>query len=94
MEDQELPKGWVKQKEWWGNPSLGLDSYMKEFTIPSIGRKVPVYVFGKFPHIHYCVHAGANSEYSYSGCFYPLNPDFIEFMNLVDALDKRKQLIR
>jgi len=94
MADLELPKGWVKQKEWWGNPSLGLDSYMKEFINPFTFCKVPVFVFGKFPDILYCIHAGANSSYSGSGCFYPLKPDFIEFMNMVDALHKKKQLFK
>lgn len=65
----EIINNWEKQKEWHGNPSLGLESYKKIFVNPNNRRKVPVYVFGKDKEWHFVVSAGANSEYSYTGGF-------------------------
>jgi len=93
-QDIECPPGWSKDKEWWGNPSLGLDSYTKLFTLPSMGTKVPVHVLGKYPDISFCVHAGPNSIYSHTGCFFPLKPDFQEFMEMVDKRYKSHKLFR
>jgi hypothetical protein len=90
----ELDNGWVKQKEWHGNPSLGYDCYMKMFNNSFGCRKIPVYVWGLYPDIYFTVSAGANSELSYTGCFYPLKPDFQEFMEMVDQKHKNKKLIR
>ena len=77
---------WTKQDEWWGNPALGLESWAKHFKNPHTGKLVPVYVFGEpnSTQLTYCVNAGANSDYSYSGCFYPESYDFTEFMKQVD----------
>jgi hypothetical protein len=79
---------WEKQPEWHGNPALGYDSYKKYF------GNVPVYVFGIFPDINFCVSAGKSSDRSYTGCFYPEKPDFKEFMEKVDELTKQNKLIR
>lgn len=92
--NNDLPKGCIKEKEWHGNSSLGLISYVKEFKIPATGRNIPVYVFGKFPKITFCVSAGANSDYSYSDCFYPEKLDFLEFMKKVDEKYKKGDLIK
>jgi len=46
MKDGGEVNGWVKQKEWHGNPSLGYESWKKNFKTPG-GRAVPVYLFGK-----------------------------------------------
>lgn len=85
---------WTKEDEWHGNPSLNYESWMKTFRNPYTGRKVPVYVFGKPSSLklHYCVSAGANSEYSYSGCFYPEQLTFQETMNRVDQLYQQGKL--
>lgn len=88
----ELATGWAKQKEWYGNPSLGHESYMKIFSYSY--RKIPVYVHGLYPNISFTVSAGATSEFSYTGCFFPLKPDFQEFMKMVDKKHKDKKLIR
>ncbi|MFA5365780.1 MAG: hypothetical protein WC325_11425 [Candidatus Bathyarchaeia archaeon] len=72
---------WQKQPEWHGNPELGLESYKKVFKNPRNGRMVPVYIFGKDGKIDtgsgiqsnnywsFCVSAGPNSDYSYTGGF-------------------------
>lgn len=83
---KEIAGDWEKQPEWHGNPELGLDSYKKMFVNPFTKRKVPVFVYGKGNDVHFVVSAGANSEYSYSGGFYPDKPDFDEAMSRVDKL--------
>lgn len=93
---KEIIDGWEKQPEWHGNPELGYDSYKKFFKLPS-GRNIPVYVFGKEGTkygIHFVVSAGANSEYSYSGGFYPESPTFDEAMAKVDDLYEKGQLFK
>lgn len=89
---------WTKQDEWHGNPSLGLESWAKHFKNPHNGRLTPVYVFGepnsKDLDLSFCVSAGANSDYSYSGCFFPEKYDFPEFMAQVDILYNQGRLFR
>lgn len=83
MESQQ----WVKQSEWHGNPLLGLESWMKKFKNPYNGRWVPVYIFGvpDSGDFTFCVSAGANSDYSYSGCFYPEKLSAEEAMARLDV---------
>lgn len=112
--------GWEKQKEWHGNPALGYDSYKKIFKVPSSGRRVPVFVFGKegkgkntpiwseennpdgsrklsgetfdAPDWSYVVSAGANSDLSHSGGFYPQTPTLLEALAIVDEKYKSGRL--
>ena len=59
---------WVKDKEWHGNPELNLDSWHKFFNNPlDNNRKVKVFVFGKDKSWKFCVSAGKNSDFSYTG---------------------------
>ncbi len=116
--------GWEKQVEWWGNPSLGYESYKKEFKTRH--RTIPVFIFGKvgqglntpcydyhekdekgnyvtesryikeyhdFSDWSFCVHAGASSDYSYTGGF-PNTPTIEEAMAYVDQLHKDGKLLR
>ena len=84
-EDEELPEGWTKQKEWHGNRSLGYDSYMKKFAGPG-GRKIPVYVFGKDGNWgHFTVSAGANSDYSYTGMI----PNSNSYMDVINGVEQK-----
>lgn len=94
MSTETITTEWVKQANWHGNPELGYDSYMKMFPTPS-GRKVPVYLFGlpESNELSYCVSAGANSDYSYSGCFYPEKLNWAESMNRIDEMSNNKKLI-
>lgn len=57
--------------------------------------RIPVYIFGS-PNsleLNFCVSAGANSEYSYSGCFYPEKLTLEESMNRLDDMHRRGKLI-
>jgi hypothetical protein len=59
---------WIKDKEWHGNPALGLESWHCRFANPlDNNRRVPVYVWGKGKKWHFTVSAGANSDFSYTG---------------------------
>ena len=83
-----LPEGWVQDAEWWGNPALGLLSFHKKMRTEAYSRRVPVYVYGggNPPYDrwgNFCVHAGANSELSYSG-FIPESKSAEDVMNGVD----------
>lgn len=76
--------GWTKQKNCEGNPSLGLDSYLKKFKNPHNNRNVPVYIFGTDSENseykndwNFSVSAGPNSEFSYTGGF-PLEINTLE----------------
>jgi hypothetical protein len=99
---------WEKQDNWQGNPSLGYDSFMKNFKFEN-HKPIPVYVFGCSEPINqkdaegyewithgfnFCVSAGANSDLSYSGGF----PDEIKYdiqkcLDYVDKLYAEKRLI-
>ena len=58
---------WVKQKEWYGNPSLGYDCYLKWFKNPlNNNRLTKVYIFGKDDYWGACISSGANSDFSMS----------------------------
>src|SRR3972149_2287763 len=112
--------GWEKQSEWFGNPSLGLESYKKIFQNPFNNKMVPVFIYGKegegkdkpilggtdekgnrvlsgekfdASDWHFVVHAGANSQDSYSGGFYPETPTLKQAMDIVDEKYKNKKLI-
>lgn len=84
---------WEKQPEWHGNPALSYESWKKTFVNPHTGRKVPVYVFGKPDGIpDYCVSAGHDSDFSYTGSFYPERPDFPEAMRRINQQYEAGQL--
>ena len=73
------------QRIWAGNPELNLEAVVKTFKNPLNGHKVQVWVFGKPNEYKFCVAAGANSEYSYTGSFFPKNSKTIEeYCKLVD----------
>ena len=93
---KQIYKEWTKQEEWWGNPSLGLESWVKHFKNPHNGNLTPVYVFGEpnSQDLSFCVSAGANSDYSYTGCFHPNKYDFPEYMEQVDIHYKQGRLFR
>lgn len=85
---------WTK-REWPGNPSLNLDARVKTFTNSRNGWKTQVWVFGKPNDYHFCVAAGASSDYSYSGSFYPINTNTIEeYCELVDKHHENKKLFK
>lgn len=84
-ENEELPEGWTKQKEWHGNPSLGYDSYMKKFGSRGV-KPIPVYVFGKDGNWgHFMVSAGANSDYSYTGMI----PNSNSYMDVINGVEQK-----
>lgn len=86
---------WTKRDVWEGNPSLGYESWTKHFRNPHNGKLTPVHVFGSTKeNISFCVSAGANSEHSYSGCFYPERYDFPEFMKQVDIRYNQGRLFK
>lgn len=87
---------WEKQSNWHGNPNLGFDCYMKMFKVVSSGRKVPVYLFGlpESNELKFCVSAGADSDLSYSGCFFPKKLNWQQSMAEIDELSKIGKLIR
>ena len=91
---KETLNGWEKQKEWHGNPDLGYDSYKKTFVNPHNHRKTPVFVFGEPGDILYVVSAGAHSDFSYTGGFYPETPTFEEAMEKVDDLYEKGKLFK
>jgi hypothetical protein len=92
-ENEELPEGWTKQKEWYGNPSLGYDSYMKMFGSRRT-KKIPVYVYGKDGKWgNFTVAAGSSSEYSYSGLI-PNSNSYMDVINGVELLDRAGKLIK
>lgn len=81
------------QREWPGNPELEFDARVKTFKNPLCGRNTQVWVFGKPNKYTFCVAAGANSSYSYSGSFYPVNTATIEeYCKLVDQRYNSKKL--
>ena len=84
------------QREWAGNPSLNLEARVKTFKNPFMNnRRVQVWVFGKPNDFHFCVAAGAHSEYSYSGSFFPKNASTIEeYCLMVDNHHKEKKLFK
>lgn len=84
---------WQKLPEWHGNPSLGFDCWVKAFTF--LNRKIPVYVYGlpDSDTLSFCVSAGANSGYSYSGCFFPQKLNWVETMAAIDEKYKNNKLI-
>jgi len=85
---------WEKQKEWYGNTKLGFESYKKEFQNPHTGRMVPVFVFGKLGEIgSFCVSAGANSEFSYSG-FVPGSETLKDVMIYVNFISSCRKLFK
>jgi len=68
MTSDQVIADWKQDTEWEGNPSLGLLSFTKKFFNPfNNNRKVPVTVFGKEGSWSFCVNAGANSDFSYTG---------------------------
>lgn len=75
-------------RPWWGNTELGLDAKVK--TIEGI----QIWVFGKGTDFNFCVHAGANSSYSYTGSFYPDKRDLDETCKQVDELHTIGKLIK
>ena len=82
----DLPSGWIKQPEWRGNPSLGLDAYMKKFKNPYNNRMVQVYVFGRDGDWGcFSVSAGANSDFSYGG-FVPGCETFLDVLDGVEEM--------
>lgn len=78
-------ENWLAQV-WPGNPALNLLCSARYFVNPFNGRQVPVFIFGtgKDGHFNYCVSAGANSCYSYTGMVYSntLEQAQIEVVNL------------
>jgi hypothetical protein len=59
---------WKQDAEWWGNPSLGLQSHTKRFAnYHQNNRMVPVTIFGNPGDWSFCVNAGADSDFSYTG---------------------------
>jgi len=68
---KNVKSDWVKQKEWHGNPKLGLDSYRKIYhwfdEFKRHYRNIPVDVFGKNGKWAFSVDAGPNDDLSYSG---------------------------
>lgn len=61
--------GWTPQV-WPGNPSLNLVASCKIFINPLNRKKTPVWVFGgtkEYQGFSFCVSAGRNSDYSYTG---------------------------
>lgn len=71
-QQKQIMKTWTQDKEWKGNPALGMKSFHKKMRTEYRTRKVPVYVYGGgiAPHDgwgNYCVSAGADSELSHSG---------------------------
>jgi hypothetical protein len=85
---------WERQAEWHGNPSLELDSYKKTFVNPHNGRKTAVFVWGKDMDCLFTVSAGASSEYSYTGGFYPVKLTLSEAMENVDKLAATNKLFK
>lgn len=61
-----IPSPQWQSAEWFGNPALGMDAAVKKFVNPYNGRRVSVWVYGT-SEFHFCVSAGANSEWSYTG---------------------------
>jgi hypothetical protein len=60
---------WIKDKEWRGNPALGLESWHKIFVNPRKNdKKTRVYVFGRDAKWSFCVDDGPNGDFSYTGC--------------------------
>lgn len=79
-------KTWTDQ-EWPGNPELKLAASCKLFKNPFNGKMIPVWVFGGNTGylFSFCVSAGAYSDYSYTGGFYPqVVSDMSIAKNLVD----------
>jgi hypothetical protein len=67
------------------------DSYVTLFINPHNNRNTKVRAFryldsqDKLTYT-FSICAGANSDYSYSGCFYPIEPDnFQHFFELIEA---------
>lgn len=58
---------WVRDAEWWGNPSLGLESWHKVFVNHLNNKKTKVYVYGKVDSWSFCVADGPNGDFSYTG---------------------------
>ena len=94
-DNEPIPTDWVKQPEWHGNPELGLDSYLKRFPNPhNNNRRVPVYVFGIGNKWSFVVSAGANSDFSYSGCCKVGPRSAVETMKYVDSLAQEGKLFK
>ena len=86
-------EGFTKQTEWHGNPELGLDSWMKKFKNPFTHRMTPVYVWGKGTDVSYTVSDGPNSDYSYTGGFYPETKTIEQAIKAVNELYQKGKLI-
>ncbi len=94
MNSADVPTGWIKDDEWHGNPALGYDSYHKKFRMTIYSRWIPIHIFGKEGHWgKFCVSAGPNSDYSYSG-FVPECTNFLDVMRGVERKNIEKTLIR
>jgi hypothetical protein len=81
---------WTKDEIPYPNPNV--TSYTKLF---KRFRNIPVTLwFGENDNTkHFTVRAGANSDYSYTGCCYPLTLTLEEMMNFVDEKFKNGTLI-
>lgn len=83
---------WTAQT-WPGNPELNLLASCKYFS--HYNSKIPVWVFGgtaDYPTFSFCVSAGANSSFSYSGT--TGKTDIKEAEIFVDELNKAHKLIK
>jgi hypothetical protein len=92
LDTEGKAKFWVKIP-WKGNPSLNLDCFVKYFPMPLSKHLVPVYVWGNGTDIHYTVDAGNDSDYSYTGSFYPRKLNIHQCLIQVDELFRNKKLI-
>lgn len=88
-------KTWTQQT-WPGNPSMNLKAACKIFANPFNGRKVPVWVWGggiDKNNYSYTVSAGANSDFSYTGGWFPdVVTDIETAQQRVDELYNTKKL--
>lgn len=84
---------WLTQI-WPGNPALNLLCSAKYFINPFNGRQVPIFIFGtgNEGNFNYCVSAGANSDYSYTGLVYANTLEQAQIE--VDKLNTNKKLFK
>ncbi len=86
---------WTK-REWPGNRAMNLDARVKTFKGKGNKShvKTQVWVFGKDGSYTFCVAAGANSQYAYSGTVVYDKPITIEeYCKLVDKRHEIDKLI-
>lgn len=89
---------WIRA-EWFGNPSLQMESAYKVFSNPFNGRGTKVWVFGNGNEdcyknkFDFCVNAGSGSDYSYTGYCVDCKT-FEQAMEYVEQYHKNKKLFR